>query len=351
MENSTNNIFTFVEESLHKKNERDLFDTGYLKEDDFKEILDLPVKNAKVLVENRNSIIYLIIIKDGKKIVGKQSKSLSFEILNQEYNSILKMYELNNAVFCNPMGFGLNREHNIYFLKYINFSSVAELLKSTNGIHNLQNISGLIGQGLFKIHSKLNNNMQYVDDNHQLIKDVLKTPIKINRRKKNILTKAKQALEGISFPYGLVYRDFDPLNVYVSGNTLSLIDPPERFVKTYLFWDIATFSVGIKKELIRRKFVISKEVYDKVDCIIGAITNEYIQNIKSENKNKNSVKLIILILELQRLGELIGNQLKHKHKNKKFSKAYLYNWIAILVLKKEYYRNIKIIKRLLEKNS
>src|SRR5699024_8984277 len=115
-----------------------------------------------------------------------------------------------------------------------------------------------------------------------------------------------------------------------------------------IYWDLATFFVGIKKSLFKKKVYILEKDRKLISTCKKIVLNEYYKNISQGLLEQGKVELIILFLELKRILQLMGFQQNQIKRNNFFSYRKLYNFIAYLLLKNEKKRTIKVLDKYLK---
>ncbi len=298
-------------------------------------------------VENRNSRIYEIKNGNGKCIIAKQSKSLSSDEVLNEFNSLKKLRRINSHNISIPDAINLIPEYKSYLMDKAQGNPISFLIGSSENINELLTACRMAGKTIAKIHSEFNSNIDYNNGVDKVYKDICKMPSSISKSEKIILDRVTKKLENEKLPIGEVYKDYDPINIYYSKGTISLIDPPENFIRSFLFWDLATFSVGLRKALLKKSLFSIKNRNSKLELCIESFLQAYVQNCNYEIANMKNFYIVITLLEIQRIGELMVFQEKHRFSNKSFfSKSRMYNNVAIRILKNEKKKIICKLKNL-----
>lgn len=181
------------------------------------------------------------------------------------------------------------------------------------------------------IHKRWKTDDVFIDIN-AIYSDLKKMPIKLKEKEIILLKKNFCHLANVKIPIGKVYRDFDPLNIYCNLNKIELIDPSEKTIESYLYWDVATFMVGLRKAYLKNIFSFDIRQKKVFDICRRSFLNEYFNLLKIKKSSVVYAILLIKTLELQRLGELMVFQDKYRRKNK-WTTKYLYNKISLMLLR------------------
>lgn len=331
----------FIEQA-RKIDDEDIDEVPLITQEIIEGILEEKVHNIELWIENRNSRIFMIKTKKNETIVGKQSKTIGPSKLENEYKSLNKLFELDCPNLSMPKTYGFNALNNIYLMDLVNGKSIASLIRKKHNKISLIDACRVSGKVIAEIHTLWNIDSRLTNEIEVLFEDLWKIPKGYTDKEHETLQAALNLLKGKYFPIGKVYKDFDPLNVFYNKGKISLIDPPEIFIENLLYWDLATFCIGLHKALLKSSiFKRNKSMIDKCESVF---LTEYISNLQNKKVHIEDIKLMVSILELQRIGELMVFQEKHKENNNLFSKNAIYNRAAIWMLKNEKKRVLNEIR-------
>ncbi len=310
--------------------------------------LNIALAEFNLILENRNSLLYKVKTFDDRQLILKQTKSLTPKEINDEYNSLVYYNSLDIIGLKTPKAIKFLPEYNAYVMEFVagenlNFQIIGS---NTNLMSTLKQTAPILA----KLHMKEFVGASSIYHLNILFEDLETDLLRFSKHEKRVLCKAKDSLIGHSFPVGYSYQDFSPLNLYFAEGVLTLIDPPRTKVESFLFRDLATFSVGLRKALLLknpRTLFFTKQHTDSMEVFIS----RYIESLQVKTSVAPSEKIhtLFYLLVIQRLAEMIVFQ---NNKLQRLSKVTLktrtISFLTVKYLRHEIHRIIRKTERLLK---
>ncbi|TSB48570.1 hypothetical protein [Alkalicoccobacillus porphyridii] len=297
------------------------------------------INSIELWIENRNSKIYKVKTDSLKNLIIKQNKTMNLNSFKSEYESLINLALIKSNNLSVPKAYGFISEDNLYMMDLVNGESIASLVDKKKTAELLE-ACRLAGKVISEIHSSWNCKIEYKNSIEEVFEDLKKIPKELTSKERKILDRSFLLIHNKGCPIGKVYKDFDPLNLYFFQGEISLIDPPESAMQNTLFWDLATFNIGLRKAFIKKGLFFNRTSVEECENIFLL---EYKKNLNFADLNEKEFNVFLSILELQRIGELMIFQEKHKIKNKFLSKSSVYNIFAFKML---HYERRRVIRKL-----
>jgi len=327
----------------HKNRGSDIIEVNKLTSKIVEDIINEEILDLRIWIENRNSIIYKIKIKD-KYLVAKQGKYLNSDEVVKEFTALKELMSINCKELMVPKVLNYSKDHRFYLMDLVEGEPLSSMVNKRNRNKLLRSCK-LVGKVLAIIHSEWNCKNYKNTNVACIIEDIKRSPGWVSTRENKYLIKVYDLLKDDIVPTGRIYRDFDPLNTFNYNNRIVLIDPPEKNYKGILYWDLATFFIGLKKALLKKKLYISRKDDIFLNQCKNIVLEEYLNNVTFDIPDLRKFNLTILLLELQRIGELLVFQKKHIKRNKYISVKSLYSRLALKLLNIERKKITAIIKK------
>lgn len=332
----------FVEQAILTNNDMNRHDSAFnLSKSILNKIIKSDITHYMLWKETYSSKIYKI--KTNKRtIIAKQGKSPAPEELEKEYESLGVLKEIESDYLLIPNTYGLDKANNFYLIDLVEGDSISQLVQERNQNHTILEASKIAGKVLGDIHNYWTEKVGIYENSYALLNDIKKIPGGLTAKEKKVLEPAIAQMAQTNIPVGLVYKDYDPLNIYYKEGKISLIDPPQIFAETIMYWDVATFTVGLKKASLK-KINFSKDKVSLEECE-EIFIDEYLKSINLENFKLQEFKLILKIMEIQRCAQLMAYQEVNRKRNRIFSKNRIHHNIALYLLRKEIKKAINEIE-------
>lgn len=313
------------------------------------EKINVNIKSIELLLENRNSLIYKVIDHKNNIMIYKKSKKLNLENITTEYMTLSKLKYLESSEVRIPKAISLFREDCAYLMDYIEGHSLADIVSLNNT--DVKVSCELAGKTLAQIHNNWNKDKTSSYDVRKLKETMLNEDSLFSKDEINILEMVFKHLDGVEFNWGYSYKDYDPLNILLSNGKIALIDPPETTEENYLFWDISTFTFGIKKAFYKNKKIITNKRRFEIDIYIKYFFEGYSQELSTDFTDIR-IKLFLYLLEYKRINDLVNYQKKYSRikLGRGFNK-YIYNFLAIRILKNEKKRIILKMQHMIKRDN
>lgn len=309
------------------------------------DIVQKEITEFETWIENRNSIIYKFKA-DDKYLVGKLSKHMTPAEVVNELTTFKELSSIKSSELLIPQVYGHREDLRIYVMDLISGKTLSSMVGENKSKGQLLESCKLVGKILSTIHSEWSEKVNE-HKTLEIIDDIKRMPGGISKKENKKLQKAYEFLKNDPLPVGKIYKDFDPINIFYKQGTLALIDPPENNIYGVLYWDLATFFIGLRKAILKKKLFISRTDSEFLDQCKHVVLHEYQKGSTIQTLPKKKFDLIIALLELQRIGELLVFQKKHTRKNHVLSVKGLYNRVALKLLHTEKKKVIALIGKIL----
>lgn len=208
-----------------------------------------PVRSWELLLRNRNSRLYRIILPDGQILIAKQSSSRSTETVVTEYEFLQQLAALGIGV-SDPRALLLDRR--AYVMTAVGGRSIASLVRDGEDARTIEAACRAAGETLARVHHGWLQEWRPLDPS-SLMADFEAAP-GLTVPDRHALAAACDRIAGMRVSFGQCYLDFDPANVFFAEGHASLIDAPELRVCELQAWDVGTFTAGLRRALWKQPF-------------------------------------------------------------------------------------------------
>lgn len=310
------------------------------------------VAECRLWNANWRNRIYRVTFGDGREAVAKQACVADHGELEQEFHSLraLAHLPLGDAIRI-PAPIAYVSELHTYLAEFASGVSLDVLVRRGPARH-LLDASRLAGHALGTIHGHWTREIHEipVDD---LRADFAQLTLHLARREKSTITSALEILRDHVVPVGQPFLDYKPANILYDRGRVGIVDPPEQsYENAILLWDVAVFRRGLYQELYRS--VMQGSRIDLVREAMLQFDRAYLQACPL-TLSAVLFRLLVDVLELQRLGQLIalqrgkGRRAQLRHAGRWFSPSRCFettrHFAPLLLLSFQAHQAIKRLNR------
>ncbi len=259
------------------------------------------VRRCELWMAKWNNRLYRVELVDGRRAVAKQVCTQPLSELVQEHAHLVELAVLAVPGLRVAQPIALMPKLRTLLVEFAPGRSLAEMIAT--GAAALPDACARAGQLLGRLHAAWVQSDQPAPGEAWL-EDLQAIPGGLPGHVRPLIRRALKSLAGLRIPVGQPYLDFNPRNLVVDGDRLTLIDPPAEQLVGPLLWDYATFTADLCREVWKAR-LFRPWRRGRLDESVRAFAGGYVATFRAGPIPSAVVKLF----ELQRVGQLLVQRL------------------------------------------
>ncbi len=274
---------------------------------ELEEVLGEKVRTCQPWMANWRNRVYRVELARGLPLVAKQICVPTEAKVLQQYEQLGLLARLRIPGLHMPRPVALLPWQRTYVMELARGTPLDAMLWYRPGVGELCQACTLTGKLLAHVHAAWTRVVAPVPVD-ALARDLAEMPGGFSSWEGQIVEQALAGLVSEPVAVGQLYLDFKPSNVLYQDGTLCLIDPPEEHREGVVLWDFALFRSYLRRELWkslatpwgRRRWLLQEA--------LAAFERGYLESWGRLAPAAAVSRLLVHVLELQRLGQLLALQ-------------------------------------------
>jgi len=275
---------------------------------ELEQVLHQPVGGYELLHSNWRNRVYRVELKNDEILILKQVAFGTAATVQGQFEELEALSQLQLPGLRVPKPVGLLPEKRVLIMEFVPGEAITALLSRRAGAEKGLHACDLAGAALAKLHRAWQEALCAFPA-VQLAEDMADVPWRLTHAQKETLRSLLAELGGTQVAVGRMHYDYEPDNLLLDGEQLSLVDPSAGRHRGVQLFEVATFCSGLRGRLMMRwaRQPLGWQT-GLLESAIARFQNGYLAGGGGASVTPELFRLAIRFFELQRLGQMFVAQ-------------------------------------------